>query len=304
MRNIIDIKNLTKEFTIEQGALGTKKLKIIAVKDISFSIIENETLAIVGESGCGKSTLAKLILKLISSTKGEVVFSSSIQNIRKDIQVVFQDPLNSLDPMFKVRDILKEPFIIHKIAEKGQVNKRIIDLLELVGLNEKLLDRYSYELSGGQRQRICIARALAVGPKVLILDEPTSSLDVTVQKQILDLLKDFKNRFKLTYCFITHNIAIAKLISDRVLVMYKGRIVELGEKDTVFARPAHPYTQLLLSAKDKAIDLIADEEFDFYACGYYDGCPIKKPICKQKIPQLYRLSKSHYASCHFPLNKV
>ena len=305
MNKIIETNNLSKHFNLGKGPLGKTKVIVKAVDDLSFSVFDNEILAIVGESGCGKSTLAKLILKLILPTKGEVNLFSPVKNLRKDVQVVFQDPLNSLDPMFRVKDILKEPFIIHRLVKKSDIAKRIKYLLSLVGLGEELLNRFSYELSGGQRQRICIARALSVEPKVLILDEPTSSLDVTVQKSILNLLMDFKQRFNLTYCFITHNIAIAKLISDRVLVMYKGKIVELAKKDVIFSSPAHPYTKLLLSAKSQTSAILNIKgEFSPCACNYYHRCPNKKPICKQKTPQLMDLSQRHYAACHFPLNQV
>lgn len=246
---ILEVKNLSKHFSFERGFLKSARGTVKALEDISFSVDEFSSLAIAGESGSGKTTLAKIILKLIPPTRGEVVFNKeSITNFRKDVQIIFQNPYNSLNPKMRIADILTEPLFIHKIAPKRFFKDRVIALLEMVGLTEDLLERYPIEFSGGQRQRICIARALASGPKLIVLDEPISSLDLTVQAQMLDLFLELKEKIKLTYIFISHNLAVIRHIADRVMVMQNGRIVEYGKKEDIFSNPVNPYTKLLLRA--------------------------------------------------------
>lgn len=242
---ILEVKELKKYYHSEKGFFKTRGDLIRAVDGVSFSLAEKETLGIVGESGCGKTTLAKLLLKLIAATSGEIIFSSQLSDLRKDAAVVFQDPLLSLDPRMKIRDILLEPFQAAGLkADSRDINR----LLELVGLADILLTRLPRQLSGGERQRVCIARALALSPKLLILDEPLSSLDLIIQKQILDLLLKLKEEFGMAYIFISHNIALVKKISTRMLVMFQGKIVEQGATDKLFSHPASGYTKKLLEA--------------------------------------------------------
>lgn len=242
---ILEVKELKKYYPVEKGFFKAIGGFIRAVDGVSFSLAENETLGIVGESGCGKTTLAKLLLGLIVATSGEIIFSSKLSHLRKDASVVFQDPLLSLDPRMNLRDILLEPFQAHGLkAEKGRINR----LLELVGLSDALLRRLPRQLSGGERQRACIARALSLSPKLLILDEPLSSLDMIIQKQILGLLLKLKEEFGMAYIFISHNIAVVKKISTRMLVMFEGKIVEQGATDEIFSHPACGYTKKLLEA--------------------------------------------------------
>ena len=242
---ILEVKELKKYYPIERGFLKTGAGFVRAVDGVSFSLAEKETLGIVGESGCGKTTLAKLLLKLIAATSGEIIFSSKLSHLRKDAAIVFQDPLLSLDPRMNLRDTLLEPFQAAGLKTDGlNINR----LLELVGLSNALLARLPRQLSGGERQRACIARALALSPKLLILDEPLSSLDLIIQKQILELLLKLKEEFGMAYIFISHNIAVVKKISTRMLVMFQGKIVEQGATDEIFSHPRSGYTKKLLEA--------------------------------------------------------
>ena len=232
---ILEVKNLHKHFPVEGGIFKSHRRLRPAVDGVNFSLEQGETLGIVGESGSGKTTLARLILKLIEPTSGEIIFSPAIRNLRKDAGIVFQDPLLSLDPRMRIKDILDEPLAVHRLV-RGQ--ERIVELLGLVGLKEDILGRLPYQLSGGQRQRVCIARSLALTPKLLVLDEPLSSLDLISQSQVLELLMDLRRRLGLSYIFISHNLAVVKKIADRVMVMLEGRIVEEGS----------PYAKKLLEA--------------------------------------------------------
>ena len=222
---ILEVKNLCKHFPIEGGIFKSGQGLRPAVDGVSFSLEQGETLGIVGESGSGKTTLVKLLLRLIEPTSGEIIFSQTIRNLRKDVGIVFQDPLLSLDPRMRIKDILDEPLVVHRLI-RGR--ERIVELLAWVGLKEDILARFPRQLSGGQRQRVCIARSLALEPKLLVLDEPLSSLDLIAQKQILNLLIDLRQRLKITYVFISHNLAVVKKIADRVMVMLDGRVVEEG----------------------------------------------------------------------------
>lgn len=246
---ILEVKNITKEFSIQRGMLKREAGVVRALDDVSFSMDEFSNLGVVGESGSGKTTLAKIILKLIPATSGEVNFDEKkITNFRKDVQIIFQNPYNSLDPKVRIVNTLIEPLLIHRIIPKDLFRDRAIELLRMVGLGESALQRYPIEFSGGQRQRICIARALATEPKFVILDEPISSLDLTVQAEMLDLFLELKRKLKLTYIFISHNLAVIKQMADHVIVMESGKIVEQGTKDAIFSYPAKNYTKLLLEA--------------------------------------------------------
>jgi peptide/nickel transport system ATP-binding protein len=246
---IAEIKNITKDFAIERGVFKSETGFVRALDDVSFTIDEFKTLGIVGESGSGKTTLAKIILNLISASYGEVIFNPElIKTFRKDVQVIFQNPYASLDPKMRIGQLIAEPLLIHNIVDRKHIKDKIAQFLRLVGFNEDIFNRYPHEFSGGQRQRICIARALATEPKFLILDEPISSLDLTVQAKLLDLFITLKRKFNLTYIFISHNLAVIKHICDSVIVMQNGRIVEQGAVSNIFNSPAQAYTRLLLEA--------------------------------------------------------
>jgi len=246
---ILNVIKLSKYFPIEQGLFRAETGLIRALDEVSFSVDEFSTLGIVGESGSGKTTLAKIILNLIPPTTGEFFFNEDfIGNFRKDVQIIFQNPYNSLNPKMRIFDIIAEPMIIHRIAAKKHLKAEVPELLETVGLDGDVLKRYPHEFSGGQRQRICIARALASKPKFIVLDEPISSLDLTIQAKLLDLFIELKQKFNLTYIFISHNLAVIKYISDTVIVMQNGRIVERGKVYDIFNRPSEQYTKKLLES--------------------------------------------------------
>jgi ABC-type oligopeptide transport system ATPase subunit len=244
---IVRAAHISKYFSIEGGVFKRETGLVRALEDVSFSVEEFSTLGIVGESGSGKTTLAKILVQLMAPTKGVVEFDGSkISNFRKDMQIVFQNPYASLDPKMRIKDTLYEPLLIHRLAMPKQLRDKARELLDAVGINEDALGRFPAEFSGGQRQRICIARALATQPKCIILDEPISSLDLTIQLKLLDLLLRLKERFKLTYLFISHNLNVIKYMADSVLVLQGGRIVEQGDMRAIFAHPSHPYTESLL----------------------------------------------------------
>jgi peptide/nickel transport system ATP-binding protein len=246
---ILNVIRISKYFPIERGIFRAETGLIAALDEVSFTVDEFTTLGIVGESGSGKTTLAKIILDLIPATSGEVFFNEDfIGNFRKDVQIIFQNPYNSLNPKMRIFDIISEPMLIHKIVAKKYFKDKTVGLLETVGLDGDILDRYPHEFSGGQRQRICIARALASEPKFLVLDEPISSLDLTIQAKLLDLFIELKKKFKLSYIFISHNLGVIKYISDSVMVMQNGRIVESGKVCDIFNQPSEQYTKNLLEA--------------------------------------------------------
>jgi ABC-type oligopeptide transport system ATPase subunit len=246
---ILEVKNITKDFSIERGAFKQESGLVRALDNVSFSLQEFQTLGIAGESGSGKTTLAKIILKLIPPTSGQIIFNEEkIKNFRKDVQIIFQNPYNSLNPKMRIISIISEPLLIHRIISKQGVRVRVVGLLKMVGLDEGVLNRYPIEFSGGERQRICIARALAAKPKFLVLDEPISSLDLTIQAQTLDLFLELKKRLGLTYIFISHNLAVIRHIADSVIIMQNGRIVEQDTVDNIFVHPRKFYTKLLLEA--------------------------------------------------------
>lgn len=317
--SFINIKNLFVEYKT-QSSINTQK-RVFAVNDLSLEIKKGEILSIAGESGCGKSTLSKAILKLVDSKSGEICIieddNQTEQNIlelnKKDLkifrqkaQMIFQNPYSSLNPKMKIYDILKEPLIIHKKElSKSQMHEKILDTIKLVGLDERALTLYPHEFSGGQRQRVAIARALILNPAFILADEPVSALDVSIQGQIINLLNELKEKFNLTFLFISHDLNVIKYLSDRVAIMYLGEIVELGMSEEIFKSPKHPYTQALLSAnpgnKQEKIILSGDlpSPSDLPSgCKFHTRCPKAMEICKTKAPNKTYFSDSHCASCH------
>ncbi|NCW63460.1 MAG: ABC transporter ATP-binding protein [Betaproteobacteria bacterium] len=253
----IDVRNLKKSYTKHTGFLNTKSFTVNALDDVSFSVKKGQCLAIVGESGSGKSTLAKTIMKLLSPDSGEINFmkqnivnlsSDETRVFRKKIQMIFQDPFSSLNPKFTIRQILSEPLEIHMMGDKDEIESKVIEHIKLVGLSEDDLSRYPHQFSGGQRQRICIARALIIKPEVIVCDEPVSALDVSIQAQILELLKKLQKKFQLTYLFITHDLRVVKYIADEVIVLQNGKLVEKGSVTQLFNKPSTDYTKALIEA--------------------------------------------------------
>lgn len=314
---LVEVKNLKKYFPVRKGLFGQKKSFVKAVDDVSFTINKGETLGLVGESGCGKSTTGRLLLQLLQPTEGKILFEGEdlstlnkkeIQTARKNFQMVFQDPYASLNPRMKVKEIIMEPMIIHGY-DRVTMEKRVRELLNIVGLSAFHGDRFAHEFSGGQRQRIGIARALAINPKLIIADEPVSALDVSIQSQILNLLKDLQKEFDLTYLFISHNLSVVEHISDRVGVMYLGRVVEIADKETLYRQPKHPYTKSLLSAVPIADPKLKRERIILKGdipsptnppsgCTFHTRCPLATDICRQKAPQLRLVDDGQYVSCH------
>ncbi|KYO66946.1 ABC transporter ATP-binding protein [Thermovenabulum gondwanense] len=320
MNNVIlEVKNLTKHFEVGTGFFGSKKI-VHAVEDVTFKLFESETLGIVGESGSGKSTLARLITGLINATSGQVIYKGkditgykkAVDNqIPKEIQMVFQDPYASLNPRIRIGDAIAEPIAVHKvISEKKEIRAEVERLLKLVGLQPEMYDRFPHEFSGGQRQRIVIARALALRPRILICDEAVSALDVSIQAQILNLFNQLKRKLNLTYIFIGHDLSVVRYISDRIMVMYLGEIVELAAADDIFNKKFHPYTQALISAipeisptfKSQRIILEGDIPSPIdppKGCKFNTRCFKSKEICKNQHPVLKEVLPGHYVRCHF-----
>ncbi len=315
MQTLIDIKNLNMYYPIMSGNWSAKKEFIHALNNINLEIRKGEILGLVGESGCGKSTLGKAILKLIEPS-GEVSFegqnilklkNNDIKNFRKKSQMIFQNPYSSLDPRMTVYKILREPLVVHGIRDKNEINSRIFEIVELTGLSEEDLKRYPHEFSGGQRQRIAIARALILKPEFLVADEPVSALDVSIQAQIITLLKNLKEKLNLTILFISHDLGVVKYLCDRIAVMYLGDIVELSDSATLFNSPKHPYTQALISAvpsvyKKDAEEIKLDGELPSpknppCGCRFHTRCRYAKDVCSQKEPEITKISDSHYVRC-------
>ena len=318
-KKILQVKDLQQHFPIKGGVFGRTVNHVKAVDGVNFTIYEGETVSIVGESGCGKSTTGRAILRLDEPTGGEVIFQGTnllskskreMRSIRKDLQVIFQDPFASLNPRRSIGQTLEEAMGILNVVPKADRRRRAIELLEQVGLKEEHIDRYPHEFSGGQRQRIGIARALAVEPKLIICDEAVSALDVSVQAQVLNLLKKLQKEYGLTYLFISHDLGVVRHISDRIIVMYLGKVVEIAEKKSLFDNPRHPYTQALLSAipepnrkkKKERIILKGDVPSPIdppSGCRFHTRCPLATDLCRQSDPELTSLGEGHQAACHY-----
>lgn len=314
----LQVRNLRKTFPIRGGVLGKKIGEITAVDDVSFYVKKGETLGLVGESGCGKSTTGRSILRLYEPTAGEIEFEGKsllslneeeMRKARRDLQMVFQDPFASLNPRQKVIDILEEPLIVHGMGNAKERKEQVHELLHLVGMNQSHAMRYPHQFSGGQRQRIGIARALSTRPKLIVADEPVSALDVSIQSQVLNLMADLQEKFELTYLFIAHDLSVVKHISDRVGVMYLGRLVELADRDELYGKPLHPYTQALMSAvpvpdpdfqKDRII-LTGDVPSPANppkGCAFHPRCPHAMEICKEVRPEFKDQGGGHFVACH------
>ncbi|MDQ0200665.1 ABC transporter ATP-binding protein [Neobacillus ginsengisoli] len=314
---LLEVNGLKKYFPITGGLLGGKKGEVKAVDDVSFYVKKGETLGIVGESGCGKSTTGRLLMRLIEASEGKIVFEdkeitsmskSELRRTRRDIQMVFQDPYASLNPRHSVEQILEEPLIVHGIGTKEERRKQVREMLEVVGLSSYHARRYPHQFSGGQRQRIGIAKALMTKPKLIIADEPVSALDVSIQAQVLNLMKDIQKEFQLTYIFIAHDLGVVRHISDRVGVMYLGRLIELAESEELYDNPKHPYTKALLSAVPipdpdiKRETILIQGELPSPAnppsgCAFHTRCSQCMDICKTTRPEERNLN-GHYVACH------
>ena len=317
-QNILEVQNLRKCFPIKKTFTGKVTQELIAVDDVSFELKAGETLGIVGESGCGKTTLGRAILKLHQPTSGRIIFegeditdynSAQMREIRKKMQIIFQDPYSSLPPRSTVGGILSEPVMVHNIVPKNEVKDYVLDLMDKCGLRDYYYERYPHEFSGGQRQRICIARALSVNPKLVICDEPVSALDVSIQAQIINLLKKLQQDMNLTYVFISHDLSVVKFISDKIGVMYLGSMVEFGTKEDIFSNPLHPYTKALFSAIPypdpdvKMNRIILNGDIPSPAnppkgCRFHTRCPHAKDICREVTPEYKDYGNGHCAACH------
>ncbi|OOE02297.1 dipeptide/oligopeptide/nickel ABC transporter ATP-binding protein [Anoxybacillus kestanbolensis] len=315
---LLQVKGLKKYFPITAGLFNKQIGQVKAVDDLSFSVYKGETLGIVGESGCGKSTTGRMLLRLIEPTEGSIVFENEevtklspqqLRKLRRDMQMIFQDPFASLNPRHTVEKILEEPLIVHGIGSKEERRKKVREMLEVVGLSSYHAKRYPHQFSGGQRQRIGIARALMTKPKLIIADEPVSALDVSIQAQVLNLLEDLQKEFGLTYIFIAHDLGVVRHISDRVGVMYLGRMVELANSEDVYRNPKHPYTQALLEAvpipdpeykKEKQLlsgDLPSPSNPPA-GCAFHTRCQACMDICKTTKPAWKEVEQGHYVACH------
>jgi peptide/nickel transport system ATP-binding protein len=326
---LLEVKGLKKYFPIQKGLLRRTVGYVKAVDDVSFFVREGETLGLVGESGCGKSTAGRTIIHLYEPTAGEVLFNSRILSsdgtrqrvnlldlppnqlkaIRREISMIFQDPINSLNPRMTVSDIVSEPMMIHGFSMDSETEAVIIRLLERVGLRSDHLRRYPHEFSGGQRQRIGIARALSLNPSLVICDEPVSALDVSIQAQTLNLLQDLQKDFNLSYIFIAHDLSVVEHISDRVAVMYVGKVAEIADAEELYSFPLHPYTEALLSAVPKADPLyksdrivmqgeVADPSNPPSGCYFHPRCQYAQEVCKLKTPEFRELKPGHFVACH------
>lgn len=326
MTNLLEVRSLKKHFRLPGGWLAGDVKYVHAVDGVDFAISFGETFGLVGESGCGKTTLGRIILRLIEPTSGEVLFNGKnllaindreMKFIRREMQIVFQNPLSSLSPRLRMEQIVAEPLITHNILEKNEIRRRVIELLEQVGLGAQFLDRFPHEMSGGQCQRVAVARALALNPKLIVLDEPTSALDVSVQAQIINLLDELKHSLGLTYLFISHDLNVVQHISDRIGVMYLGKLVEVGPSEDVYIEPLHPYTKALFSAIPMPTVL---ENYELKilegnvpspvnpppGCRFHTRCPLAQEICLEKEPVLHQVSSNistapgiRQVACHF-----
>ncbi|CAG1010152.1 sulfate transport system ATP-binding protein [Anaerolineales bacterium] len=319
---LLRVTNLVKHFPIMQGIIIQKQIGAVhAVDDVSFDVRRGETLGLVGESGCGKSTTGRTVLQLYRPTSGSVVFDDvdlvnlkgeELRRMRRKMQMIFQDPYASLNPRMTVGEIVGEPLVVHNVAKQKEIEERVANLLDLVGLNPAFSARYPHEFSGGQRQRIGVARALALQPSFIVCDEPISALDVSIQAQVVNLLEDLQKQFNLTYLFIAHDLSMVRHISNRIAVMYLGVIVELADRDELYLNPLHPYAQALLSAVPIP-DPVADAkrqrvllEGDVPSpvnppsgCHFRTRCSIAQAICAEQKPAFRELKPDHFVACHF-----
>lgn len=322
--NILEVKNLTKYFPIKSGFFKRLVGNVQAVDDVSFNLIEGETLGLVGESGCGKTTASRCVLRAVDPTSGEINFRTSDGNtvdmaslnsrelrpIRKEIQMIFQDPFSSLNARMTLLDIVGEPLLVNGVSNRDERLERVSELLTLVGLRPEYMQRYPHAFSGGERQRIGIARALALNPRVVVADEPVSALDVSVQAQVINLLMDLQEQLKLTYLFVAHDLSVVKQISDRVAVMYVGKMVEIASTKKIFEKPLHPYTEALLNAvpvpdprkrkseKKHLSGEVANPASPPSGCYFHPRCPYAQDICKTTKPTLEEVQPGRFVSCH------
>lgn len=317
---LLELRNVKKHFPIKSGLLQKTVGQIKAVDGVSLNVKKGETIGIVGESGCGKSTLGRTLIRLYDPTEGEIFFkgqditnlSENVlrKSIRKDIQMVFQDPFASLNPRKNLKTIISEPLKTHNLYTSLERNQKVGELLEKVGLDPSFINRYPHEFSGGQRQRIGIARALALNPELILADEAVSALDVSIQAQIINLMQDLQEEFGLTYIFISHDLSVVRHISDRVGVMYLGKLMELADKNYLYSDPLHPYTQALLSAVPvprssgiKRERIVLDGELPSPAnppngCVFHTRCPAAMDACKQIVPEFREVQPNHFVACH------
>ncbi len=315
---ILEVRHLRKCFPMKKTITGKVTRELVAVDDVSFKLKAGETLGIVGESGCGKTTTGRAILKLHQPSGGQILFngedithydSNQMRPLRSQMQIIFQDPYSSLPPRDTVGGILSEPVQVHNIVPKEQIKDYVLELMEKCGLRDYYFERYPHEFSGGQRQRICIARALSVNPKLVICDEPVSALDVSIQAQIINLLRKLQKEMNLAYVFISHDLSVVKFISDKILVMYLGTVMEFGTKEDIFKNPLHPYTKALFSAvpnpdpdkKQARIKLEGDIPSPANppkGCRFHTRCPYAQEVCKHVCPEYLEHEPGHFAACH------
>jgi oligopeptide transport system ATP-binding protein len=321
---LLEVRHVKKYFPIRKGVLQREVARVHAVDDVSFAVREGETLGLVGESGCGKSTLGRTVVRLLEPTDGQIIFRGTpierfgtrrMRPLRREMQMVFQDPYASLNPRKRVGTIVSDPMRIHNLGSRAEQKRRVGEILETVGLSPEHYNRFPHEFSGGQRQRIGIARALALRPKLIVADEPVSALDVSIQSQMLNLLDDLQNELQLTYIFIAHDLGVVRHVSDRIAVMYLGKIVELSPAEELYTRPIMPYTEALLSAvpipdpdlaeKRERIVLEGDVPSPINppsGCRFHPRCRYATEICREVEPPLVDYGNAHLAACHHPLN--